>query len=198
MHGPAVVTWLVAALSVGAAALCTVRIRAGAGRGCTGAAGDPAGRESDTAEALMALGMAGMALLPGPVWGWLFTVLAGAMLLGVLGRAGAAGPRAHRLHHGIGALAMAYTALAMPPGAGHGHAHHLAAGAPPVTGALLVYFGAYSLWGGSRLLSAPAGGGPVAVAGAAAGSGPAVLAGGLGRACRVAMGIGMFAMLLTM
>ncbi|MEV4615308.1 DUF5134 domain-containing protein [Kitasatospora sp. NPDC049258] len=194
MHGPAVVTWLVAALSAGAAALCALRLRTGAGRGCAGAASGPADRESDTAEALMALGMAGMALLPGPVWGWLFTVLAGAMLLGALGRVGSSGPRAHRLHHGVGALAMAYMALAMPAGAAH--AHHMAAGLPPVTGALLVYFGAYSLWSGSRLLSAPARTG--AVAGLVAAAGPAAVLGGLGRACRVAMGIGMFAMLLTM
>ncbi|WP_371495708.1 DUF5134 domain-containing protein [Kitasatospora sp. NBC_00374] len=193
MHGPALVTWLVAALAVGAAALCLVRLR---GPGCVGAAGHRPDRESDTAEALMALGMAGMTLLPGPLWGWLFTVPAGALLLGALGPVLARtapgpaprsvpGPGAHRLHHGIGALAMVYMALAM--GSPPAHAHHTSApGLPAVTGVLLVYFGGYALWSGSRLLSAPAG------------PRPAPADGGLGRACRVAMGIGMFAMLLTM
>ncbi|MFJ1706467.1 DUF5134 domain-containing protein [Kitasatospora sp. NPDC088346] len=223
MHGPALVTWLVAALAVGAAALCLVRLRGprpgcGPGRATRPdgpAAGHRRDRESDAAEALMALGMAGMTLLPGPLWGWLFTVPAGALLLGALGPAGprtdhGAGPRAHRLHHGVGALAMVYMALAM--GSGPAHPHHAAApGLPAVTGLLLVYFGGYSLWSGSRLLSpapagphpgrspAPAPIAPAPIAPTPAGPARALaVAGGLGPACRVAMGIGMFAMLLTM
>ncbi|KDN86484.1 hypothetical protein KCH_17510 [Kitasatospora cheerisanensis KCTC 2395] len=47
---------------------------------------------------------------------------------------------------------------------------------------LLVYFGGYALWEGSRLI--PADGAAVAAP--------------LLRACRAGMGIGMFAMLLTM
>ncbi|WP_033823392.1 DUF5134 domain-containing protein [Kitasatospora sp. MBT63] len=188
MHGPTVVSWLVAALAVGAAGLCLLRLR---GAGCAGPERRHPDRESDTAEAVMALGMAGMVALPGPLWGWLFAALAGALLLALVGLLGP-GPRAHRLHHGVGALAMAYMALAMPGGSGgpHGSGGHYAAAAVPglplVTGALLLYFGAYSLWAGSRLLSTPAG--PL----------PAAGGDGLGRACRVAMGIGMFAMLLTM
>ncbi|WP_030272027.1 DUF5134 domain-containing protein [Streptomyces sp. NRRL B-24484] len=188
MHGPAVVTWMLAGLAAGSAALCALRLRR---PGCAGAH-----READAAEAAMAVGMAGMAVLPGVVWGWFFTVMAGALVLGALaGRAG----RVHRLHHGVGALAMAYMALAMAAApAGSGHLHHGvpgvtgAAGAPmglPVlTGALLLYFGGYSLWAGSRLLSGP---------GVTAG-GAGVAEGGTVRACRVAMGIGMFAMLLTL
>ncbi|WP_431677655.1 DUF5134 domain-containing protein [Kitasatospora sp. KL5] len=193
MHGPAVVTWLLAGLSAGSAALCVLRLRR---PGCTAAH-----REGDAAEAAMAVGMAGMAVLPGAVWGWLFTVLAGGLVLGALA---VRGGRVHRLHHGIGALAMAYTALAMA--GAPAHLHHTAGvpsaaaapmGLPLLTGVLLLYFGGYTLWAGSRLLSAPG-----AVAGVAAGAGGAV---GPGhgedrtvRACRVAMGIGMFAMLLTM
>ncbi|MFD9127517.1 DUF5134 domain-containing protein [Kitasatospora sp. NPDC059571] len=210
MHGPAVVTWLLTGLAAGSAGFCVVRLR------------DPAcpraHREADAAEAAMGVGMAGMAVLPGAVWGWLYAVLAGALLLGALG---ADGGRAHRLHHGVGALAMAYMALAMAGAPAHQH-HTAPAGLPMVTGALLLYFGGYSLWAGSRLLSAPGpgalapgghaspglpaarlrpAGGPTPPGSAgprAAGPRSAGLAGVAVRACRVAMGIGMFAMLLTL
>lgn len=172
MHGPVVVSWLLAALAAASAGYCLYRLRTG-WRSC-----GRASRESDAAEALMGIGMAGMVLRPGVVWGWLFALLAAALLAAVL--AGHA-HRTHRLHHGVGALAMAYMGL-MPPG------HHGAAGLPLVTGVLLAYFGGYALWAGSRLLSTPAG--TVVVAGAGAAD--------VSRACRVAMGVGMFAMLLSM
>ncbi|GAA1070364.1 DUF5134 domain-containing protein [Kitasatospora arboriphila] len=188
MHGPAVVTWMLAGLAAGSAALCALRLRR---PGCAGAH-----READAAEAAMAVGMAGMAVLPGAVWGWLFTVLGGALVLGAV--AGGAG-RVHRLHHGVGALAMAYMALAMAASpAAPAHLHHAAPGVPgatgtpmglpALTGLLLLYFGGYTLWAGSRLLSVPG----------AAGGAAGVVEGGTVRACRVAMGIGMFAMLLTL
>ncbi|PBC71436.1 uncharacterized protein DUF5134 [Streptomyces sp. TLI_235] len=217
MHGPAVVTWMLAGLAACSAALCLLRLRR---PGCAGAH-----REGDVAEAAMAVGMAGMAVLPGVAWGWFFTVLAGALVLGALaGRAG----RVHRLHHGVGALAMAYMGLAMAAApAAPGHLHHAVPGVqgpvgapmglPLLTGLLLLYFGGYTLWAGSRLLSAPgraaghAAAGGAVVGGAAAGSeavGGAVrspaaagtnsLEDGTVRACRVAMGIAMFAMLLTL
>ncbi|MER5867162.1 DUF5134 domain-containing protein [Kitasatospora sp. NPDC002040] len=165
MHGPVVVSWLLVALAAASAGYGLSRLR-----------GARAGRESGATEALMGIGMAGTVLRPGVVWGWLFALLALALLLAALAPGA---PRAHRLHHGVGALAMAYMGLA-PAG------HHGTAGLPTVTGALLLYFGGYALWTGSRLLSAP--GGPLAAAGAVS----------VSRAYRTAMGVGMFAMLLTM
>ncbi|MFJ1757147.1 DUF5134 domain-containing protein [Kitasatospora sp. NPDC088134] len=192
MHGPALVSWLLAVLAGGTGGYCGWRVhRRRAQPPCGGE--HRARHEPDVLEAAMALGMAGMALLPGVFWGWPYALLAAVLLVGALaGRDG--GLRAHRLHHGIGALAMAYMALAMaggPVGGPAGHAgHHARMGGPPVlTGLLLVYFGGYALWEGSRVL-VPANAGP------GPGTGAAVV-GPLPRACRAAMGIGMFAMLLT-
>ncbi|WP_457032323.1 DUF5134 domain-containing protein [Kitasatospora sp. P5_F3] len=173
MHGPVMVSWLLAALAAGSAGFGLHRLRAGRG-GCASASWD-----SDAAEALMGIGMAGMVLRPGIVWGWLFALLALPLLIGALAPGA---PRAHRLHHAIGALAMAYMGLA-PAG------HHGSMGLPAVTGALLGYFGGYALWTGSRLLSVPGGRATTATEAGAA---------DLSRACRTAMGVGMFAMLLTM
>ncbi|MGW4809325.1 DUF5134 domain-containing protein [Kitasatospora sp. NPDC004272] len=189
MHGPALVSWLLAALAAGSGGYCGWRVRRwSADPACGGH--HRARRESDVLEAAMGLGMAGMALLPGVFWGWPYALLAAVLLVGALAGRGA-GLRVHRLHHGIGALAMAYMALAMAGGGGapggHGGHHGQPGGLPVLTGALLVYFGAYALWEGSRVLVV---GGP-AVAG-----GPVVAP--LPRACRAAMGIGMFAMLLWM
>ncbi|MDH6124645.1 DUF5134 domain-containing protein [Kitasatospora sp. GP82] len=191
MHGPALVTWLLAALALASGLYCLARLR-GVGPAC-GTHGGARRRwpthESDVTEALMGLGMAGMALLPGSLWGWPFALLATAEIVAAFGRSSPA-VRAHRLHHGIGALAMAYMALAMADAPVH--AHHSAAppGLPLLTGALLLYFGCYALWSGSRLLTVPG-------AGVSATVGPAV-GEGVSRACRLAMGVGMFAMLLTM
>lgn len=178
MHAPAVVSWLLAALALGSGGYCLQRLRTSRS-GC--ADGRRAGREVDGAEAVMALGMAGMVLLPGVLWGWLYAVLSAVLLLAATGPASRA-LRAHRLHHGIGALAMAYSALAMSGALGHPH-DHATVGLPPLTGALLLYFGGYSLWTGSRLITV---------------QGMTASAGALARACRAAMGIAMFAMLLTM
>ncbi|GLW59223.1 hypothetical protein Kpho01_72330 [Kitasatospora phosalacinea] len=188
VHGPALVNWLLAALAAGSGGYCGWRVRRGSrDPACSGH--HRARRESDVLEASMGLGMAGMALLPGVFWGWPYALLAAVLLVGALAGRGA-GLRAHRLHHGIGALAMAYMALAMAGGGGApgGHAEHHAqpGGLPVLTGALLLYFGAYALWEGSRVLTA----------GGGAGGGPVVAP--LPRACRAAMGIGMFAMLLSM
>ncbi|MFE2728642.1 DUF5134 domain-containing protein [Kitasatospora sp. NPDC059327] len=187
MHGPVLVSWLLAALTATSGAYCLSRL----GRGpCAADAG--AGRlhayESDAAEALMGLGMAAMAVtgaaVPAALWAWLFGLPALVFLLAAAhGRTG----RAHRLHHAIGGLAMTYMALVMAAAPAHGHHHGASAGAPLLTGALLLYFGGYTLWAGTHLLAAP--GGQVTVSPRTA---------GLPRACRLAMGVGMFAMLLTM
>ncbi|KJK57939.1 DUF5134 domain-containing protein [Saccharothrix sp. ST-888] len=195
MHGPALVTWLLAALAVGSSGYCLARLRSpGPSCGAHGGAGrGRAAHESDVAEALMGLGMAGMALRPGTLWGWPFALLAATQVVAAL-RPGSPALRAHRLHHGIGALAMAYMALTMADARAHEHAHHgTSSGLPLLTGALLLYFGCYALWSGSRLLSVPG----AVVAGGTMAAGTAA-ADGVSRACRLAMGVGMFAMLLSM
>jgi hypothetical protein len=62
-------------------------------------------------------------------------------------------------------------------------------GRPAVTGLLLVYFGCYALWSGSRLLTVSGHPGALALGDR---GGP------LPQACRLAMGVGMFAMLLAL
>ncbi|WP_031070786.1 DUF5134 domain-containing protein [Streptomyces sp. NRRL WC-3742] len=182
MHGPVLVNWLLALLTAAAGTHCLARLRRSP---CPVVAPGRLARESDAAEALMGLGMAAMALagatVPAAVWAWIFGLPAVAFLLAALH---APAGRAHRLHHAVGALAMTYTALAMAASPG-GH-HHAAAslGTPVLTGLLLLYFGAYSLRTGTRLLRTPSGSLAVGTA-------------GLPQACRLTMGIGMFAMLLT-
>ncbi|MFC5666433.1 DUF5134 domain-containing protein [Kitasatospora misakiensis] len=207
MHGPDLVSWLLAALTAASGGYCLSRLRRapcapaavpaspGAGHSRAHAhqsehesghaSGHASGHESDLAEGLMGCGMAAMAVagtaVPGEVWAWVYGPPAVLLLLAAVRRPDR---RAHRLHHAVGALAMTYMALAMTAGPGHA-GHHAAAGWPALTGALLAYFGGYALWSGSRLLSGS--GGTVAA-----------VSTGLPRACRLAMGIGMFAMLLTM
>ncbi|WP_240801458.1 DUF5134 domain-containing protein [Streptomyces sp. A1136] len=182
----AVSGWLLVALCATSGTYCLLRASR-AGRASRGAA---------AAEALMGLGMAVMAAPSGVgTWG-------PRILLGVFCAAAAhalwllrSGPRhAHHAHHAVGSLAMAYMAyLGLSAGAGHVHGHGQGAGPPLVTGALLVYFAGYVLLGGARLVAA---GGTQA---ATVGAGPVVEAPGeLTRACRLTMGIGMLAMLLSM
>ena len=66
--------------------------------------------------------------------------------------------------------------------------HHGGAGVPLVTGLLLLYFTGYVLLSGVRLIPVTAGVGAVGWADRPE----------LARACRLSMGIGMVAMLLTM
>ncbi|MCQ4209595.1 DUF5134 domain-containing protein [Streptomyces longispororuber] len=185
MHGPLSAAWLLVALCAATGAYCLLRMRS------------PVDEQRRTAggEALMGFGMALMAVPaavltpPRPVW-LLYAVVFGAAALRALwaSRAGA-----HHLHHLVGAFAMAYMAAAMAARPSAEHAHHGGAGAPALTALLLVYFAAYVLWSGSRLVPA--------TATATTAGGPA---GGWGdrpelaRACRLSMGIGMLAMLLTM
>ncbi len=179
MHGPAMSGWLLMALCGTTGAYCLVRMRGcpGAGRG---AAGD---------EALMAFGMAAMAvpqaLLTLPGWAWVMYAL-------VFGTAAVAALRparhgAHRLHHLVGSLAMVYMAAAMVPGGAH--AAHATAGVPLLTGALLVYYVVYVLRSGVRLVPAAAG----MPADHSWDPRPE-----LAPACRLAMGVAMLAMLLML
>ncbi|MER6310952.1 DUF5134 domain-containing protein [Streptomyces sp. NPDC001739] len=202
MHAPPLVGWLLVLLCAGAGAYCLAR-----------AGGvPPAQRAAARGEGVMALGMAVMAVpasvVAPPPWSpWLFTAVFGAAAVVALVR--------RHLHHAVGALAMVYMALAMVwpggpagrPGAGHGMAgtdhlgsmtHSAPGGVPLVTALLLAYYTVYVIGAGVRLVPAAgaAADGP-AVAGApvvAAGAGTADVL----RACRVAMGIGMLAMLLMM
>ncbi|MFE7563792.1 DUF5134 domain-containing protein [Kitasatospora sp. NPDC057500] len=205
MHGPDLVSWLLAVLTAVSGGYCLSRLRhapcspaEGAPTGSTRADGTTTVRrrwrdhESDLAEGLMGCGMAAMAVtgtaVPGEVWAWVYGPPAVLLLLAAARRPDR---RAHRLHHAVGALAMTYMALVMAAGSGHS-GHHAAADSPALTGALLAYFGGYALWSGSRLLSTsggtvPTSGGTVPVASA-----------GLTKACRLSVVIGMFAMLLTM
>ncbi|MEU9048272.1 MULTISPECIES: DUF5134 domain-containing protein [unclassified Kitasatospora] len=193
MHGPILVNWLLALLTAAAGASCLVRLRRSpcaqgvpGAPGAASAAHRPLARESDAAEALMGLGMAAMAVtgaaVPAAVWAALFGAPAAAFLLAAVH---APAGRAHRLHHAVGAIAMTYMAVAMAVSPGHQHHHAGGLGVPLLTGVLLLYFGGYTVWAGSRLLRTPAGTLAVGTA-------------GLPQACRLTMGIGMFAMLLTM
>lgn len=193
MHGSAmslsasVPSWLLVLLCAVSGGYCLGRVRRWGGA----AAG----------EALMGFGMALMAVPLGIGSGWqapvLGAVFCGAALHAVwLLRGGA-----HHAHHLVGSLAMVYMALVA--GSGHG------AGLPLVTGALLVYYAGYVVLGGARLVTAggaasqavagglhgPDGpGGPGAPHGPGGPEGPTEVI----RACRLAMGMGMLAMLLTM
>lgn len=184
MHGPLSAAWLLVALCAATGAYCLLRMRSGVEEQ----------RRTAGAEAVMGFGMALMAVpavvLTPPRWMWLaYAVLFGAAALRALwaSRSGA-----HHLHHLVGTFAMAYMAVAMAlrPAA---HAHHGGAGAPALTGLLLVYFAGYVLWSGARLVPVPADPGPGGAMTAGWGDRPE-----LARACRLSMGIGMLAMLLTM
>ncbi|WP_327237976.1 DUF5134 domain-containing protein [Streptomyces sp. NBC_01317] len=189
MHGPATAGWLLVALCAGAGGYCLLRMR-----GVVGEARGTAG-----GEALMGFGMAAMAVpavvLSPPRWVWfVYAAVFGAAALGTAVRARGS---AHHAHHLLGMLAMVYMAGAMALTPGGAHGVHTAAGAPLVTGGLLLYYTAYVLWAGARLLPlpAPADGGPP---GGAAG---AVAAGWGDRpeltlVCRLSMGLAMLAMLL--
>ncbi|WKX73605.1 DUF5134 domain-containing protein [Streptomyces sp. XD-27] len=207
MHGPPFVGWLLVALGAATGAYCLLRLRAA----------PPNLRQSAGAEALMAWGMAVMAVpavpaVPAAALGqhaWAppaFVAVFGAAavhaLLPLPNRWGGR-PPSHRMHHAVEACAMVYMAVAMAAGGTSGpggHADHtggpaegMRGGEPLLTGALLAYFAAYVIRGGARLVSVadtdlPRGAGHVAWS-----QRPEVL-----DACRVAMGTGMCAMLLTL
>ncbi|GHB54097.1 DUF5134 domain-containing protein [Streptomyces cirratus] len=191
MHGSALPSaasavsgWLLVALCATSGTYCLLRARRAGG----------AARGAAVGEALMGLGMAAMAA-PSGTGPWGPGILLGVFCAAAahalwLLRGGLGVGRGHHAHHAVGSLAMAYMAY-LGLSAGAGHAHGQRAGLPLVTGALLVYFAGYVLLGGTRLAAA-GGTPPVPV-------GPAPDAPGeLIRACRLTMGIGMLAMLLSM
>ncbi|MDR6975172.1 hypothetical protein J2X68_001856 [Streptomyces sp. 3330] len=180
MHGPASPGWLLVALCAATGAYCLLRMRSAVEEQRRAAGG----------EALMGFGMAAMAVpaaaFTPPAWTWpAFAAVFGAAALRALW---AARVSAHHLHHLVGTGAMVYMAAVMADAPAHRHGHG-GSGVPLLTGVLLLYFTGYVLLAGARLL-------PVAGAGGAAvawGDRPEVA-----RACRLSMGIGMLAMLLTM
>ncbi|QYX82060.1 DUF5134 domain-containing protein [Streptomyces akebiae] len=183
MHGPVSAGWLLVALCAVTGGYCLLRMRSTVEEQRRAAGG----------EALMGFGMAAMAVpaaaVTPPRWAWLvYTLVFGAAAVRALwaARAGAC-----HLHHLVGALAMVYMAavMAVAPGGGHG-----GTGLPLVTGALLVYFAGYVVWAGARLMPVPDAVGTGVRAGGVTGWGDRPE---LARACRLSMGIGMFAMLLT-
>jgi hypothetical protein len=174
-------------------AYCLVRMR-----GCSGQA-----REAAGGEALMGFGMAAMALpaavLVLPEWGWAVyaTVFGGAALRAAWpARRGVHRLHAHHAHHLVGSLAMVYMAVAMAyggKGRGAGHAGHSAAGVELLTGVLLAYYAVYVLRSGLRLIPAASPAGGAATATVAWSARPE-----LARACGLAMGLAMLAMLLAL
>jgi hypothetical protein len=180
VHGPVSSGWLLVALCAVTGGYCLLRMRSAVEEQRLAAGG----------EALMGFGMAAMAVpaaaVAPPRWAWLVhAVVFGAAALRALWSARTG------VHHLVGALAMVYMAVVMVAAPGAGHA---GAGLPLVTGVLLVYFAGYVLWAGLRLM-------PVSGATGARAGTPGATGWGdrpeLARACRLSMGIGMFAMLLT-
>ncbi|MFE0515971.1 DUF5134 domain-containing protein [Streptomyces sp. NPDC058964] len=182
MHGPASPGWLLVALCAATGAYCLLRMRSSVEEQ----------RRSAGGEALMGFGMAAMAVpaaaFTPPSWTWpLYAAVFGAAALRALW---AARDAPHHLHHLVGTAAMVYMAVVMAASPGPRHHAHSAPGVPLVTGLLLAYFTGYVLLSGVRLLPATATAGTGAVVGW--GDRPE-----LARACRLSMGIGMVAMLLT-
>ncbi|MFG2503070.1 DUF5134 domain-containing protein [Streptomyces sp. NPDC048441] len=193
MHGPAQAGWLLVVLCAATGSYCLLRTRSRIEEQ----------RRSAGGEALMGFGMALMALpavvLTPPRWAWLgYASVFGAAALRALW---AARRDPHHLHHLVGACAMVYMAVAMAATPAV-HAGHGGGGTPALTGALLLYFAAYVLGAGVRLL-------PAATLATAEGGGGSVGGGGgpvvgwadrpeLAMACRLSMGIAMIAMLLTL
>ncbi|MFJ9594103.1 DUF5134 domain-containing protein [Streptomyces virginiae] len=175
MHGSAsplsasVSSWLLVLLCAVSGAYCLRRVR-----GWGGAA---------AGEAVMGFGMALMAVPLGGGGAWRPTVLGVVFCAAALHALWLLRGGAHHAHHLVGSLTMVYMAAAA--GSGHGHG----AGLPPLTGALLLYYAGYVVLGGTRLITA---GGPAPAP--AAHAAPTELI----RACRLAMGLGMLAMLLSM
>ncbi|MEU5531854.1 DUF5134 domain-containing protein [Streptomyces sp. NPDC020362] len=183
MHGPTSPAWLLVALCAATGAYCLLRMRSGVEEQRRAAGG----------EALMGFGMAVMAVpataFTPPGWAWpLYAAVFGAAALRDLWTA-RSGP--HHLHHLVGTGAMVYMSLVMAASPTSHHHAHTGAGVPLVTGALLLYFTGYVLVSGARLV--PAGAPADGTVAARWGDRPE-----LARACRLSMGIGMVAMLMTM
>jgi hypothetical protein len=179
MHGPGPVGWLLVALGGGTGGYCLLRARRAR----------PWWRQAAAVEGVMGLGMAAMAATAGlaPLLVVFFAAVT-AWCVVLPGRGGA-----HRAHHLVEGVAMVYMALAMaadpgPHAAGGAGQAHGAAGVPWITGVLLAYFALWALRAGQRLV--PVGG----RCGDTASARPPEVA----AACRVALSVGMLAMLLTL
>ncbi|MFF9982549.1 DUF5134 domain-containing protein [Streptomyces erythrochromogenes] len=190
MHGSAsslsasVSSWLLVLLCAVSGAYCLRRVR-----GWGGAA---------AGEAVMGFGMALMAVPLGDGGAWRPPVLGAVFCAAAVHALWLLRGGAHHAHHLVGSLTMVYMVAAAGSGGGHGTAHGQGAGLPLLTGALLLYYAGYVVLGGTRLITA---GGPVAVPAPvpAQAQAPAhVMSTELVRACRLAMGMGMLAMLLSM
>lgn len=189
MHGSAsplsasVSSWLLVILCAVSGAYCLRRAR---GRG-----GAAAG------EAVMGFGMALMAVPLGDGGAWRPPVLGAVFCAAAVHALWLLRGGAHHAHHLVGSLTMVYMAAAAGPGGGQGHGQ--GAGLPLLTGALLLYYAGYVVLGGTRLITA---GGAVPAPSSALPSVPPapvhVMSTELVRACRLAMGMGMLAMLLSM
>lgn len=182
MHGPASPGWLLVALCAATGAYCLLRMRSPVEEQRRAAGG----------EALMGFGMAAMAVpaaaFTPPSWAWpAYAVVFGAATLRALW---ATRRSPHHVHHPLGTSAMVYMAVVMSASPGHHHEHG-GSGIPAVTGALLLYFVGYVLLSGLRLVPVTA----VATGAGTIGWGDRPE---LARACRLSMGIGMVAMLLTL
>lgn len=196
MHSPATVGWLLVALCALTGASCLLRAKGARA----------AQRRAAGSEALMGFGMAVMAVpasavrsAPPAALVALFAAAAAWEMWLVRQHRSATREAAHHLHHAVGALAMVYMALVMAGGESGGGHHSSAAataGVPLLTGVLLAYFAVYVLRCGLRLLPAGTGG---AGSPSAAPPGCAVRdEPGFALACRLAMGTGMIAMLVTL
>ncbi|MFF4007728.1 DUF5134 domain-containing protein [Streptomyces sp. NPDC001717] len=178
--------WLLVLLCAVSGAYCLGRVRRAGGA----AAG----------EAVMGFGMALMAVPLGHGDGWRATALALVFCATALHAVWLLRQGAHHAHHLVGALTMVYMAVTAGYGAGSGHG----GGLPLLTGVLLLYYAGYVVLGGARLITAgttsgttvhhPAGAGTSGSTGPTGPTGSAELT----RACRLAMGMGMLAMLLAM
>jgi hypothetical protein len=182
VHGPASPGWLLVALCAATGAYCLLRMRSAVEEQRRAAGG----------EALMGFGMAAMAVpaavFTPPAWAWPgYAAVFGAAALRALWTARRS---PHHVHHLLGTSAMVYMALVMAASPGHHHGHD-GSGVPLVTGVLLLYFVGYVLLAGLRLVPATS---------MAAGTGSVGWGDRpeLARACRLSMGIGMVAMLLTL
>lgn len=179
--------WLLVLLCATSGAYCLRR----AGRSGAGSAA--------VAEAVMGFGMALMAVPLGLGGDWQPPVLGAVFCGAALHAAWLLRGGLHHAHHLVGSLTMVYMALAAwtGAGAGSGHGggtgHGHGGGLPLVTGLLLVYYAGYVVLGGARLVTA-GGAGAHSDGPPASPTGPAEVI----RACRLTMGMGMLAMLLTM
>ncbi|WP_030961526.1 DUF5134 domain-containing protein [Streptomyces sp. NRRL S-378] len=189
MHGSAsslsasLSSWLLVLLCAVSGAYCLRRAH--------GSGGAAAG------EAVMGFGMALMAVPLGSGGAWRQPVLGVVFCAAALHALWLLRGGAHHAHHLVGSLTMVYMTAAPVAGGGHGHG----AGPPLLTGSLLLYYAGYVVLGGTRLLTA---GGPVPAPSAPSASPPPAPAPAhgapteLARACRLAMGMGMLAMLPSM